>query len=138
MRRILTIVGGLVVLCIAVVGLIIGSAFFLTQDVAKAGDDFMLAIQGNRLEDAYAMLGDEALEDVDLELFSSTFADSELTSWSFSNRSVDNNRGELGGTAQFGETTYNVSLVLEKLDDRWLIIGYDLQPQPVADNEEGE
>jgi hypothetical protein len=136
MRRILTIIGGLVVVCIVIFGVILGSAFFLTQDVAKAGDDFMLAIQENRLEDAFAMLGDEALEDVDLDAFSSTFGDSELTSWSFNNRSVDNNRGELSGTAQFGETTYNVSLVLEKTDNRWLIIGYDLQP--VEDSEEGE
>src|SRR5215213_6185312 len=127
MRRILSILGGLLVLCIVVVGLIIGAAFFLTQDVAKAGDDFMQAIKDNRLEDAYAMLGDEALEDVDFDGFSATFADSGLTTWSFSNRQVNNDTGQLNGTAEFVDGTYNVSLVLRKANGIWRIVGYQTE-----------
>src|SRR5262245_58707721 len=120
MKRVLGIIGGLVVLCIAVVGVIFGIALFLTQDAAKAGDDFMLAIKENRLDDAYAMLGDEALADVDMDGFTATFGDSGLTSWSFTNRQVNNDQGQLDGTAQVGDTTFNVSLVLRKVGDTWL------------------
>ena len=64
MKRVLVIIGGLVLLCIVAVVALIGGIFFLTQDMAVAGDAFMQAIQDNRLDDAYAMLSGEALDDV--------------------------------------------------------------------------
>jgi hypothetical protein len=124
---ILKILGALLLLCIVFFAATFGLVMFLTQDMAKAGDDFMQAIQENRLDDAYAMLANDALEDVDMETFSATFEESELTAWSFNSRNVNNDRGDLSGTAQFGENTYDVSLVLQKIDDTWKIIGYNFE-----------
>jgi hypothetical protein len=124
---ILKILGALLLLCIVFVAATFGLVMFLTQDMAKAGDDFMQAIQENRLDDAYAMLANDALEDVDMETFSATFEESELTAWSFNSRNVNNDQGDLSGTAQFGENTYDVSLVLQKIDDTWKIIGYNFE-----------
>src|SRR5690348_8000461 len=132
MKRILGFVAGLVVLCLVVVGAIIGAAFFLTGDVAKAGDDFMQAIKEGRFEDAYAMMDEQAQDQVDLEGFTATWAG--LESWSFSNRQVNNDAGQLDGTAVFAGETYNIVLLLQKTGDTWQIDGYDF-PQDASTEE---
>ena len=133
MGRVLKILGGLLLLCIAFVAITVGAVLFLTQDTAKAGDDFMKAIQEYRLDDAYAMLYGEALDDISSDEFADAFAERELTSWNFNSRNVNNDQGELTGTAVVDGDTFNVGLVLQKVDDAWLIIGYNFEP---ADSEE--
>lgn len=135
MKRVLGIIAGLVLLCIVGVVALIGGVFFLTQDMANAGDAFMQAIQENRLEDAYAMLGGEALDDVeDLDAFEAQLEGIELESWSFTSRNVNNDMGDVSGTAVIGGETFAAILYFRKVEDTWQIIGYNFEP--VASEEE--
>ena len=106
MGRVLKILGALLLLCIAFVAITVGAVLFLTQDTAKAGDDFMKAIQEHRLDDAYAMLYGEALDDISSDEFTDAFAERELTSWNFNSRNVNNDQGELTGTAVVDGDTF--------------------------------
>lgn len=119
---------GVVLVCVVVFAIIIGGAFFLTQGVADAGDTFMTALQENRLDDAYTLFAPNLKNEVDSEVFAGTFSNWNLESWNFSSRSVDNNQGQLSGTATINGDLLNVELNFEKIGDNWLLIGYDFSP----------
>jgi hypothetical protein len=125
---ILKILGALLLVCIAFFALTFGAAMFLTQDMANAGEAFMQAIQEKRLDDAYAMLGEEAVEDIDSDDFVDYFSERDLTTWSFNSRNVNNDRGELLGTAEMDGETFTVELVIDKVGDAWLINGFNFVP----------
>jgi hypothetical protein len=43
-------------------------------------------------------------------------------------RNVNNDMGDLSGTAQIGGETFAAVLYLQKVEDTWLIIGYNFEP----------
>jgi hypothetical protein len=128
MGLVLKILGGLLLVCIAFFAVTFGAVMFLTQDMANAGEAFMQAIQEKRVDDAYAMLGEEALEDIDSDDFVDYFSERDLTTWSFNSRNVNNDRGELLGTAEMDGETFTVELVIDKVGDAWLINGFNFVP----------
>jgi hypothetical protein len=128
MRKFLIIGGGIVALCIAFLAFTIGGAFFLTQGVADAGNTFMTALQENQMDDTYALFAQGLQDEVDLETFAGTFSDLGIESWSFSSRSVENNQGQLSGTAVIGGETFNIVLGFVNVDDNWLIDRFNFNP----------
>lgn len=129
MRKFMMIGAGVVVVCIAVFGLIIGGAFFLTQGVADAGEVFMTSVQESRTNDAYALFASALQDEVDAETFAGMFADlGDIESWSFTSRNVENNQGQLSGTAIIDGDTFNIELRFVNVDDNWLLIAFDFTP----------
>jgi hypothetical protein len=68
------------------------------------------------------------MEVVDFETFQTNFAESGLESWNFSSRSVENNTGQLSGTATIYGEAFAVQLNFVKQDGNWRIVAYDFSP----------
>lgn len=136
MKRILSIIGGLVVVCAVIFAGIFGLAMFLTQGVADSSENFMKAVQEDRFEDAYALLTVALQDEVDMDTFEESFDPMEIASWSFNSRNVENNLGSVQGTASIGGSTYVVAFSLVNADGVWLIDGY--QFTEAAEEDAGE
>jgi hypothetical protein len=125
MKRVLGIIGGLVVLCGVLGAAIFGLVMFLTQGVATNGDAFMLAVQEDRFEDAYALFTVSLQDEVSLNDFEETFDPMTLESWNFSSRNIENNIGSVSGTAVIDGGTYVVTIGFVNAEDQWLINSYN-------------
>ena len=128
MRRILLIIGGLVLACIVFAVAVFGLAFVATNGAATAADEFMTALQNGDIDSAYAMFSPALQEEVSSTAFNEIFGTAEVESWSFTSRSVENNQGSVSGTTTIGGEIYNVTLNLVN-DGGWKLIAYDFTPQ---------
>jgi hypothetical protein len=128
MRRILLIIGGLVLACVVFAVAVFGLAFVATNGAATAADAFMTALQNGDTDSAYAMFAPSLQDEVSSETFNETFGAANLESWSFTNRAVENNLGSVSGTAVIDGETFNVTVNLAN-NDGWKITGYDFAPQ---------
>lgn len=124
MGRIVRIVLGLVFVCILIAAVAFGLAFFLTQGVADGAENFMKAVQEDRFEDAYALFTVALQDEVSMADFEDTFEDFEIASWSFNSRNVENNLGQVSGTASISGSSYVVVISFVNADGEWLIDGY--------------
>ena len=136
MRRILMIVGGLVLLCVLFFAFTFGVAWVATSGVADAGNAFMTALQNNDMDAAYALFTPALKEEVSTEQLNEMFASNvfegdSLDSWSFNSRNIENNIGQVSGTATVGARTFIVALAFIKSSEgEWLINAFDFTPQP--------
>jgi hypothetical protein len=128
MRRILLIIGGLVLACVVFAVAVFGLAFVATNGAATAAEDFMKAVQAGDTASAYAMFTPALQADVSSGEFNETLGAANLESWSFTSRSVDNNLGSVSGTAVIDGETLNATVNLAN-NDGWKITGYDFAPQ---------
>jgi hypothetical protein len=135
MRRIVLIVAGavlvLIVLCVVVLGGGIAAIFQATQPVADASEKFMVALRDGNYQQAYDMctptLQSELSDASGLENMI-TSANRKPATWSFTSRNINNDRGEVGGTATFADNTAGtVSIVLMKSGNDWKIEGFNLK-----------
>lgn len=83
------------------VAVLVGLIFWLTGDIAKAGDDFFAAAQNDNMDAAYALLSEDFQAGTSKEGLQSYLAANALdnvqeTSWS--SRSITGSTGELKGT----------------------------------------
>jgi hypothetical protein len=118
MRRILLIIGGLVLACAVFAVAVFGLAFVATNGAATAANDFMTALQSGDTDSAYAMFAPSLQDEVSSEAFNETFGAANVESWSFTNRSVDNNLGSVSGTAVIDGETFNAAVNLIN-NDGW-------------------
>jgi hypothetical protein len=136
LRRILLIVGGLVLVCILFFAFTFGVAWVATSGVADAGNAFMTALQNNDMDAAYAMFTPALQEEVGTEQLSemftaNVFEGDALESWSFTSRNVNNNVGDVSGTATVGDRTFIVALEFIKSSEGvWLLNAFQFNPQP--------
>jgi hypothetical protein len=128
MRRILLIIGGLVLACVVFAVAVFGLAFVATNGAATAAEDFMKAVQAGDTASAYAMFTPALQADVSSGEFNETFGAANLESWSFTSRSVENNLGSVSGTAVINGETFNATVNLAN-NDGWKINGYEFEPQ---------
>jgi hypothetical protein len=136
-KRLLIIIGALAVLaCVVCVGFVVvlgGGVYLLTKPVADAGDGFMNALKDGDYVGAHAMMTDALKDDVggveDLQvMFVKLGAAPE--SWSYSNRSIDNNTGTLSGTVTLANAKkMDLELSLIKEGDTWKIKAFNFQEQ---------
>ncbi|MCD4685933.1 MAG: hypothetical protein K8S97_08355 [Anaerolineae bacterium] len=127
-RTLLFIGGGVVILCLVCVGLvavIAGSAFFLTRDVADTGSDFMKAVRAEDYEKAYDMCAPSLRDEIgSVEGLRGFFLEYNFqpTGWTFTSTSVENNAGFMSGTADL-QNGAKVSLELDfvKIEGDWLV-----------------
>ena len=134
MRRIVLIVGGavllLIVLCVVLLGGSIAAIFQATQPVADASEKFMVSLRDGNYQQAYDMMTPELqteLGDASGLEERITSANRKPTSWSFASRNINNDRGEVSGTATFADNVAGtVSIVLTKSGNDWKIAGFNL------------
>jgi hypothetical protein len=120
--------------CMLCVVAIVGFAFLSTQPAATAGEEFMQALAARNFSSAYSLCS----ASLQAELGGSEMLDEELTSrgivperWSFSNRQINNDTGELEGDVTFADGRRGTVLLrLVKSADRWVISAFSLQPTP--------
>ncbi len=123
--------GALLFLCIAVSAVGVVIALFATQPTANVGDDFMTALQSSNYDKAYELLHPALQKKVgtsqDLEQMIEK-GKVHPVKWSFSSRSIENDTGELDGSATFtGNREGTVQLSLQKAGSDWKIIAFNLQ-----------
>ena len=135
MRRIVLIVAGavlvLIVLCVVVLCGGIAAIFQATQPVVDASERFMVALRDGNYQQAYDMctptLQTELSDAAGLEEMI-TASNRKPSTWSFTSRNINNDRGEVSGTATFADNTAGtVSIVLTKSGNDWKIEGFNLR-----------
>ena len=129
-KKILLIGGGIALVCIACIAfaaIIGGGVFFLTKQVADAGDEFLRAVKAEDYEAAFALTDPSLHNEIpDAEALEAFFVGNGFypQSWTFNSRNIDNNRGSLSGSVTL---TNGVKLQLEmnfiKVDGDWQLTG---------------
>ncbi len=129
MKRVLLIVGGIVLLGIILCAVLVGGGVFAifqaTQPVVDAGDKFMTALRDGNYQQAYDMAGAQLQKDAQnaqgLETALSSF---QPKTWTFTSRNINNNQGQLEGTTTYAnDTAGTVTLTLEQVGSEWKVIG---------------
>jgi len=89
----------------------------------------MTAIKTGKLDDAYDLLAPDLQSRISQDVFVRSFVDADLKSWSFSTRNIDEFAGFVRGTSMMRGQQYVVELEFSKIDERWLITRYLMEPQ---------
>ena len=123
---------GLVIIgCIAFFGITFFAANNLTQPMSTAGESFMTAVRDGNYAAAYALCTPALQQELgDLSEFESTMQDNRPTKWNFTSRQVENNSGQLDGTATLQDgSAADVRLVLDQVGGAWKVSGINIQPK---------
>lgn len=131
MRLILIIAGVVLLACVGLGVAIGGSVFMATQPFATVGDTFMTTLRDSKYAEAYNLctpaLQRQLRSPQDLEQRVKS-GNAQVTSWSFTSRSITGNEGKLEGSAQLKNgSTADVRLVLDKSGDVWKISGFTIR-----------
>lgn len=138
MRKVILIVGGVVLLLLVLCGVLFGGGILAlmgaTQPVVDASDKFMTALRDNNFTGAYDMcapsLQSELGDAAGLEAFVKDGGRQPAT-WNFTSRSINNDEGVVEGTATFaGGATGTARVVLSKVGNDWKISGLTLNNAP--------
>jgi hypothetical protein len=123
--------GLLIIGCIAVFGVTFFAANNLTQPMSTAGESFMTAVRDGNYPQAYALCTPALQQELgDIEEFTSTMQDNRPTKWNFTSRQVNNNTGQLDGTATLQDgSAADVRLVLDQVGGAWKVSGINIQPK---------
>ena len=102
-----------------------GSVVSDLQTVGTAGDNFMTALKNGDASGSYNMLGADLQKEIGgADSWATWIKTRQAKTWNFANRNINNERGELSGTATFSDDKdYNISLVLTKSGSDWKVIG---------------
>ncbi len=123
-------VGCAVVSLIALIGLIVGVAFWATGGITETADEFFAAANDGDSAKAYSLTSTQLQGQVDQEGLEAFLIDNSLdqiTETSWSSRSIKNDRGELTGTVMTrsgGAIPITMDLVSE--DDEWRVVFIDV------------
>lgn len=128
MKRFIMIAAGLVLATAVGCGIIFAVVFTATQGVVDAGDAFMVALQEQRIDDAYAMFAPELQAEISFADFDVTFGSSTYTSWSFNSREIENNLGQVSGTLLSDGVDYTMMLGFINNETGWQLIRYEFVP----------
>ncbi len=134
MKWVFGILGGLVLL----VALLLGTVFWATSGVTAAADEFFAALARDDRAAARAMLSEGFVTSSSPAQIDALFADpqlSQVSSASWSKRSVNNNLGSLEG-ALTTETGGTVPISLELISEKgeWKIHALQLSPAGISNN----
>jgi hypothetical protein len=126
-KRLLVLLGIVLVLCIALFAFPIVGGLLLTQPVAAAGDSFMAALRDSDFDAAYVLMTPELQSELESAQGLQNFIVAngvQPASWSFLSRSVNNDEGQLEGTlTTTANVELNVRLVLYNVGGQWKIAG---------------
>lgn len=129
------IIGGIValiglIICGGLIALFAGGIFAATQPLATTGDNFMDALKTSNYSQAYTLCSPSLQQELgSAEGLQTMIAENKRqpTSWSWSNRSINNNDGSLSGSVTFANgQTGNVELALTYSSNQWKIAGFNL------------
>jgi hypothetical protein len=124
-----------IVLAVMVLGcvlLIAGAALLVPvvvnqiQGVGDQANAFIMAIRDGDIDAAYTMLSSEARESLGSGNFREQMSGAGLADWTFDQFSIQNERGYVGGHADFPGGRESIALQLRLRDGVWQISGYDL------------
>ncbi len=115
---------------IALVGLIIGIVFYATSGITDTADGFFAAANEGDYAEAYSMTSQQLqrqLSEEELQEFMAGNGLDSVTDTSWASRSINNNRGELSGTATTA-TGGSIPLEMELIQegDDWKIVFIDV------------
>lgn len=131
-RTIFVMVGCVTLLCIigcvGLVALIGGGVFFLTKPVADTGSDFMKHVRAGEYDAAYAMCASSLQQELgsaaELREFFVEY-NRVPEEWTFTNTSVENNRGTMRGTVTLASgDKRDLELNFIKEDGDWRVSGF--------------
>lgn len=123
-------IGSLIALITCMIVGIVMLVFALTQPIVTVGDQFMDSLKSGDDAAAYALIA----PDLQAELGSvsglqTLVKDYSPTQWSWSNRSIRNGVGRLGGTFTYADSkTGSVNIVLRQIGDDWRIVSFSMNP----------
>jgi len=133
-KILLLVVGVLLVLCLACVGVIALAAVFgigATQPIAEAGDEFMTALKNEDYTRAYSLCTPALQQELkNPQGLANIIRNGRVlpTRWSYSSRNVSGDQGELEGTVTFvGNREGTLELVLAQVGGTWKIAGFHLR-----------
>jgi hypothetical protein len=96
------------------------------QGLGDQANAFMTAIQDGDVDAAYGMLNSEARERIRSGSFREQMSGVGLVDWTFNQFSIQNERGHVGGEADFPNGRVSIALQLRLQDGVWQVSGYDL------------
>jgi hypothetical protein len=126
-RRILLIVGGVLLGLLLLCGILFGSLFAgvigLTQPAADAGEKFMAALRDGNYDAAYALCTPSLQEEVgDAATLKDALSSKQPTKWTFTSRNIQNDLATLQGTTTYtGNETGEVEMELRKVGNDWKV-----------------
>jgi hypothetical protein len=130
MPLILAVVG-LLVLCGVFGGIAYFAANSLTQGMASTGETFMADLRDAKYPEAYNLLTPEFQQQIgSVDKFAGGMEAVHPASWTFTSRQVQNNSGQLDGTAKMTDgTEATLQLVLDQVGGAWKVSGINIQPK---------
>ena len=97
-------------------------------DVSDVGNAFMSALSTGDNAASYQMLHPDIHTEIGGEEAWAEWASiRNFEKWKFNSTSVDNTTATLEGTAELDSVTYDVILILDKVNDAWLITGISFE-----------
>lgn len=123
--------GLLIIGCIAFFGITFFAANNLTQPMSTAGESFMTAVRDGNYAAAYALCTPALQQELgDVSEFENTMQDNRPSKWNFTSRQVENNTGQLDGTATLQDgSEADVRLVLDQVGGAWKVSGINIHPK---------
>ena len=120
----------LVLILIAVValfGILIFAFTNVLDPVGKQGNAFMLALQSEQYDGAYALTSDEYQEMVSAQEFGAKLREytTPPTQWKFSSFSVFGSTGRIKGRVTYDGQEYNLTIYFVYEDGGWAVRGFD-------------
>lgn len=103
-------------------------AYNTTLPIAEAGEAFMVALQEDRFDDAYAMISPVWRDDLAFADFEDSFTGFNLASWDFNSREIWNEVGGLDGTAIINDRSFDLRFEFVDNGAGWQLISYDFLP----------
>lgn len=116
---------------LAAIAIFVGVIFWATSGVTGVADEFVEHLAAGENDQAYALLGPSAVEDMPRERFdgwlkASKFDQAQSGFWS--SRNVENNKGEVSGTVTLTDGSEQpVTFILGKVGGDWKIQGIQLE-----------
>lgn len=107
--------------------IILLSACGAISSVNDAGEAFMSSLSTGDTAASWDMLSSDLQAEIgDQAAWTDTVSGLNYTDWSFSNTQIENNQAQLDGETKFDGDTYTLMLVFDKVNDAWLVSGFNI------------
>ena len=120
------------------IAIFVGIILFATSGVAGAADDFVAHLAAKEIDQAYALLGPEVVEDLPRDRFEGWLSATKLDqakSGSWTSRNVNNGEGEIKGNLTLEDGSKKpIVFILAKLDGEWRIQGIQFDEKTGTDD----
>ncbi|HEX9117120.1 MAG TPA: hypothetical protein VGA61_13720 [Anaerolineae bacterium] len=131
-KTVLIVVGALLALCLIGAGVAVALGLGLTQPATDVGNKFMQSVKSADYSSAYALMTPALQHKVGNVSGLQKMIErkkAQPTNWTFTDRQVNGDVGQLRGTATFASGSGQVLIDLEKSENAWKITGFNLSPQ---------